>query len=82
MASDGIAGSPGAGLDHIPALAPPTGVIPDFLHPYNRGKTQTAAATTIIGIMIVLVTNRQYTKLFIVRQTGWDDCKFGRMHSG
>lgn len=73
MASSEAPGSPMADIGQFPALSPPAGVIPNLIHPYNRGDEFTVAATIIVGLMVLLVTNRQYTKMFIMRKLGWDD---------
>ncbi|KAI9705072.1 MAG: hypothetical protein M1836_006855 [Candelina mexicana] len=58
---------------YLPALPPPAGVRPNFVDPINRGEIHAAGATAIIVAMVILVTNRQYTKYFIIRKLGWDD---------
>ena len=55
--------------------ADPTGVIPNFDNPYSRGETDTAVATAIMDAMFIFVTCKLYTKSFIARKLGWDDCK-------
>ena len=66
----------------IPGHLPPVGVNPNFVDPTSRGDTYTALATTIVTLMVILVTNRQYTKYFIIRKLGWDDCKHKIIHDG
>ena len=65
--------SEGSGL---PGLLPPPGVISNFVNPESQGGTYTGVATAIIVTMILLVTNRQYTKYFIIQRLGWDDCRY------
>lgn len=64
-----------ADLTNIPGMLPPPGVIPNFDNPFSRGGIYIAAATTIVVAMVMFVTCRLYTKYFIVRKLGWDDCK-------
>lgn len=58
----------------LPALPPPPGQSSNFADPDSQGHVYTGVATAIIAVMIVLVTTRQYTKYFIIRELGWDDC--------
>jgi hypothetical protein len=62
-------------LDLLPGMPPPPGEIPNFINPYSRGKTYTLVATSIIAVMLLLVTNRLYTKYFAIRKVDADDCK-------
>ncbi|KAL8930309.1 MAG: hypothetical protein Q9172_000017 [Xanthocarpia lactea] len=58
----------------LPALLPPSGQSPNFADPDSQGHIYTGVATAITAMMIILVTIRQYTKYFIIRKLGWDDC--------
>ena len=60
-------------LGQFTALKPPPGITPNLIDPYSGGKMYTVAATIIVVLMVVLVTNRHYTKFFIIRKLGWDD---------
>ncbi len=64
-----------ANLSNVPGMVPPSGVIPNFDDPHSRGEIYTAVATTIMVAMYICVTCKLYTKYFIVRKLGWDDCK-------
>ena len=66
-----------ADLYDVPGMPPPAGVVPNLENPYSRGNTYTAVATTITALMIAFVLCRMYTKYFIVRKVGWDDCELG-----
>lgn len=70
-----------ANLNNLPGMPPPAGVTPNFDNPYGRGETFTAVATTIIVVMIIFVINRVYTKYFILRNLGWDDCESTKLFS-
>jgi len=61
----------------LPGLLPPAGVIPSLENPASQGETYTAVATTMIVVMLVIVTIRQYTKSYIIRKIGWDDWEYG-----
>ena len=64
-----------ANSSDYPGMFPPPGDIPNFDNPYSRGETYTAVATAIIVAMFIFVTCKLYTKSFIARKLGWDDCK-------
>ena len=68
-----------ADLYEVPGMPPPAGVVPNLENPYSRGNTYTAVATTITALMIAFVLCRMYTKYFIVRKMGWDDCELGNL---
>lgn len=67
-------------LDALPALQPPAGVQSNFVNPEDRGYVLVSVATVIICIMICFFANRVYTRLFIVRKLGRDDCKCASKH--
>ena len=59
-----------------PALAPPTGVLPNFVDPEN-----VHVAVYVTGILCVFISTlvfwiRVYTRLYIFGETEWEDCKF------
>lgn len=59
----------------VPAIDPPPGVIPNFVNPESRmqGLIVTAICFTVIaGICVCL---RMYTRMFLTRSVGWDDCE-------
>lgn len=57
----------------LPALTPPPGVIPNFTNPDNRGPTLIVVGAIFLALVVIALTNRAYTKLFIVRKASWDD---------
>ena len=65
----------GANLSTIPALNPPYGVIPDFVHPATRINITLIPCAGIVAVTILFVILRIYTKLYIIQSVGWDDCK-------
>ena len=62
-------------LDSLPALSPPPGVESNFVNPEDRGYILKSVATVLFCFMVCFFANRVYTKLFIIRKLGWDDCK-------
>lgn len=62
-------------LNTRPALRPPAGVKSNFVNPEGRGHICNAVVTVLFCLTVCLFANRIYTKLFIVRKTGWDDCE-------
>ena len=64
-----------ADLTTIPALSPPPGTTPDFVHPGTRANLTLIPCAGIVAVMILFVILRIYTKLYIIEVIGWDDCK-------
>lgn len=62
-------------LSSYPALQPPPGVVPNFMHPENQNRPLLVATSIELGIMIVFVLNRFYSKSVLIRKYSWDDCQ-------
>ena len=62
-------------LSNYPALQPPPGVVPNFVNPENQNRPLLVTASLELGLMIVFVLNRFYSKSFLVRKYSWDDCQ-------
>jgi hypothetical protein len=60
-------------LSEIPALAPPAGVMPNFVDPYSRGPLFVALSAVAIAFMYLFITARFYSKLLIYCKATWDD---------
>lgn len=58
----------------IPALPPPVGIKSNFTSPESESYVTIISCAAIVGIMIVLVFVRMYTKVYILKSVGWDDC--------
>jgi len=67
---------PGVDLSQIPSLRPPPGVIPNFKHPPSLADALIAVDVVFLALMLVAVGVRVYTKGFILRSLGWDDCEW------
>ena len=59
-----------------PAMAPPPGVLPNFVNPQNLRAVIIAIVALCGSISTLVFWMRMYTKLFIFRKTGWEDCNF------
>lgn len=57
-----------------PALPPPLGVQSNFETPESQSYVTVIPCAVIVGIMIILVFIRMYTKVYILKSVGWDDC--------
>lgn len=57
-----------------PALPPPLGVQSNFENPESQSHITVIPCAVIVGIMIILVFIRMYTKVYILKSLGWDDC--------
>jgi len=76
---------PGSGLEidmadpnidywQVPAATPPNGTTSNFVNPPSVGNRQTITNIITLIIMIVVVLLRLYTRIFIVKSVGYDDC--------
>jgi hypothetical protein len=65
---------------NVPAATPPNGTIPNFVNPPNIGYRQTTTNIVVLVIMIIVVFLRLYTRIFIVRSFGYDDCMYQSVH--
>lgn len=59
----------------FPALIPPPGETSNFKDPYSRGPDVIIASAICLALMLSMVILRFYTKLFIKRIWGLDDCR-------
>ena len=58
----------------LPASFPPPGVTSNFINPVTRGPTLVITSAVCITLMVICITIRFYTKLYIKKTWGWDDC--------
>jgi hypothetical protein len=58
----------------VPAATPPDGITPNFVDPPSVGYQQTTTNIVVLVIMIIVVLLRLYTRIFIVKSFGYDDC--------
>ena len=58
-----------------PAGSPPSGVLPNLVNPYSNGPTLIAVGSVLVGLMLVFVAVRIYTKISIVGKSSPDDCE-------
>ena len=61
-------------LDTMPALAPPPGVTPNFRDPYSLAAPLRAVYTLAVVLTTLTTFVRLYTKFFIMKVGGWEDC--------
>lgn len=62
-------------LATVTAYPPPVGIESNFVNPENRNRPLYVVTSLLLGIMILFIINRAYTKTFIVRKYSWDDRK-------
>lgn len=60
----------------VGARAPPPGVKPNFINPESRQNEMVAANAACLTIGILFLLMRLWTRLFLTRSIGWDDCKY------
>jgi hypothetical protein len=53
----------------------PSGIASNFDHPESRVALATGLISFILALMIICVSLRVYSKAFITKAFGWDDCK-------
>lgn len=59
-----------------PAMAPPPGVTPNFIDPPNLRHIVVLVLTLCMSFSTVAILMRMYTKLFILRKTAFEDCRY------
>ncbi|KAL8832080.1 MAG: hypothetical protein Q9170_005017 [Blastenia crenularia] len=57
----------------LPALPPPAGVQSNYENAQSRACVTVIPCAAIVGIMIIFVFTRMYTKVYILKSVGWDD---------
>ncbi|KAF7502304.1 hypothetical protein GJ744_006147 [Endocarpon pusillum] len=57
----------------FPALLPPAGEQIDFENPESRGPLLVILGAVFLGLMMIFVIIRVYTKTWIIRKSSWDD---------
>ncbi|KAL8722484.1 MAG: hypothetical protein Q9225_001048 [Loekoesia sp. 1 TL-2023] len=57
----------------LPALPPPAGMQANFENPQSRAYLTVIPCAAIVGLMIIFVFIRMYTKVYILKAMGWDD---------
>lgn len=57
------------------ALPPPPGVIPNLVDPYSRASTVIIVNAVFLTIGTLFLVMRIYTRAFLSRALGADDCK-------
>ena len=62
-------------LATIPALPPPPGVVSNFENPPSEATSIITVTAVFLAFMLAMVMMRIYTKGWIIRSLGWDDCK-------
>lgn len=63
-------------LKHIPALAPPTGVTPNFVNPQSQASMMVVTSSICLILITILSLLRFYTNLWIKKSVKADDSKF------
>ena len=77
MSSEQAPGAP----PEIGGLPPPSGVIPNFTDPDSITTIAIVVAIVFLSLTTVTTSIRCYTKLFLIRKHGWDDCQLKHIYS-
>ena len=67
---------------NCPGLPPPPGTIPNFVDPPTLENVQIAAAVVCLALAVLTTVLRMYTKAFVIKAIGWEDCKCPYTHYG
>ena len=59
----------------VPAAPPPPGEVSNFVNPYSQGPIFYGVCGALLVVMLFLLAIRTYTKIYIVQEGSWDDCK-------
>ena len=70
------AGSATVPLTEVPGLTPPAGVTPNFNDPYSILNSLLAGVILCLTLATISIAIRLYTKLFLLKTHGLDDCKY------
>ncbi|KAF2687354.1 hypothetical protein K458DRAFT_429292 [Lentithecium fluviatile CBS 122367] len=60
-------------LANMPGMPPPSGVKSNFVNPETQAPQCIAIVSIFLGIMIITLAMRLYTRIYVVKRTGWDD---------
>ena len=60
---------------NTPIAAPPPGVIPNYIDPPSRGWETILVVTVCLTLMVPFFLVRMYSRIFVTRSLGWDDCE-------
>lgn len=66
---------PGIDLSKIPLMKPPPGMTSNFINPSSIGNAIIIVNVIFVTLMFGFVTLRIYTKGFLSRSLGLDDCE-------
>ena len=61
-------------LAHIALVPPPPGVTANLVDPVSRERASIALHSTFLTLITFFLAMRIYTRKFISRWIGWDDC--------
>ena len=59
----------------VPAAAPPLGVTSNFVNAHSDAIYFTTTCFALLAISTLMVLARFYTRIFILRSVGTDDCE-------
>lgn len=62
-------------LSKTPLLPPPPDVSSNFINPTSRGDVYIGVGATFLALMFSFIVLRMWTKVVIMKSTGWDDRK-------
>ena len=63
-------------MANVGALPAPPGVEPNFIDPLNQNLAHDILHAVGLSVVSVFFVIRLYTRYFIIRRLGWDDCEW------
>ena len=63
-------------LYNVPAATPPPGIVPNFIDPVDTRRLPLLTINSLfLSLMLITVIVRFYSRIFLIRSLGWDDCR-------
>lgn len=78
---DLMAGNTGRDVMIVGVIPPPPGVTPNFDHSPSRQGLMLGINVACLVFAFAFVSMRLWTKTYLTRSVGWDDCKFACLAS-
>lgn len=62
-------------IGNLSAIPPPSGLLSSFSNPPTKGQWDIVTQAVCLTVATLLVVMRMYTKIRVLKNPGWDDCK-------
>lgn len=61
-------------IGELPGMEPPLGEVPNLINPPTMENINLLCQVSCLTLSTVCVLIRMYTKIYIIRSHGWEDC--------